>query len=162
VAGYYVGSPYVAVAMMRRAGQQGDYAAVSEYIDYARLRENSKGQFNARLVKQATSGKSDIGTGLALAFGPMVIDQMIDAFVTPEGLASLLEGADAEEAKKGKKLDAKTDTAPSTRSQGYAGGLDRFVVWIESDDVMTAMTFRRSGFATWKLTEVELPDDVFK
>jgi hypothetical protein len=158
-AGYYAGSPYLAVAMMRRAGQEGDYASMNEYIDYARLRENFKGQFNARLVKQVTNGRSDAGTGLALA--PLVIDQMIDAFVTPEGVASMLEGADAEEAKEGKKFDAKTDE-PSTITQGYVGGLSRFAVRIESDDVMTTVIFRRSGFATWKLTEVELPDDAFQ
>src|SRR5262245_9672108 len=82
--GYYVASPYVSVAMMRSAAQEGDYATVNEYVDYPALRENFKGQFKARLVKQVAKGKNDLGSGLALAFGHVLIDNMIDAYLTPE------------------------------------------------------------------------------
>jgi hypothetical protein len=163
--GYYAASPYISVAMIRSAVQEGDYGTFNEYVDYAALRENLKNQFKARLVKKATKGKSDVGTGLALAaFGAPLVEHMVDSFVTPEGITALLEDADAEKAKKGKvkKVETNAYTWPGTVAQGYAGGLDRFVVWVERDDVMTSMVFRRSGFATWKLTEIDLPDDVFK
>jgi hypothetical protein len=162
--GYYGVSPYIRIAMMRSAVLEGDYATFSEYVDYPALRENLKNQFKARFVKEVTKGKSDLGSGLAFAFGPMVVDHMVDAYVTPEGITALLEDTDADEARKGRVEKGETSayTFPGTVAQGYAGGLDRFVVRVERENVNTAMVFRRSGFATWKLSEIDLPDDVFK
>src|SRR5262249_5275823 len=144
--GYYGVSPYISVELMRRAGQGGDYATVTEYVDFPALRENLKGQFNASFMEMASKSDNALATGLALTFGPIFIDKMIDAYITPEGITAMLEGADAEEEQEAKKVKvekvgANTDTEPATITQGYAGGLNRFAVRVERDDNTMTMVF---------------------
>lgn len=84
-------SPYLALRGIQRAIQGNNPSALERYVDFPRVRESLKAQFNRVLLEEASKDDPGFGAlGLMLA-GPMV-DRLVDAFVTPEGLASVGTG----------------------------------------------------------------------
>ncbi|RIH87841.1 hypothetical protein Mterra_01109 [Calidithermus terrae] len=84
-------SPYLALRGIQRAIQGNNPSALERYVDFPRVRESLKAQLNRLLLEEASKDDTGFGAlGLMLA-GPMV-DRLVDAFVTPEGLASVGTG----------------------------------------------------------------------
>ncbi|PZA07705.1 MULTISPECIES: DUF2939 domain-containing protein [unclassified Meiothermus] len=86
-------SPYLALIGIQRAIQSNNAAALERYIDFPRVRESLKADFNRLLVEQAQQDQTGFGA-LGLLFAAPLVDQMVDALITPEGLASI--GTDQE------------------------------------------------------------------
>jgi len=85
----YAASPYFSFWRFRTALRSGDSAAISSHIDFPAVRASLKKQLVARFA-HATTGHnrwSDLG--------PTLIDAIIDAYVTPEGIAALLSNPEA-------------------------------------------------------------------
>ena len=80
----YAASPYFSFWRFRTALRSGDSAAISSHIDFPAVRASLKKQLVARFAHATTGHKrwSDLG--------PTLIDAIIDAYVTPEGIAALL------------------------------------------------------------------------
>jgi hypothetical protein len=85
----YAASPYFSFWRFRTALRSGDSAAVSSHIDFPAVRASLKKQLVARFAG-ATTGHKQWGN-----LGPTLIDAIIDAYVTPEGIAALLSNPDA-------------------------------------------------------------------
>lgn len=89
-------SPYLALSGLQRAIVTNNASAVSRYVDFPRVRESLKSDLNRALIQEVEKDKTGFGA-LALAFiGPM-IDRVVDAYITPEGLASIGTGEDPEQ-----------------------------------------------------------------
>ena len=77
-------SPYFSFWRFTAALRSGDSAALSLRMDFPAIRASLKKQLVARFSKRTTGHKwwNDLG--------PTLIDAIVDAYVTPEGIAALI------------------------------------------------------------------------
>ena len=80
----YCASPYFSFWRFTTALRSGDSAAISSRIDFPAVRASLKKQLVARFAGATTGHKR------WSHLGPTLIDAIIDAYVTPEGIAALL------------------------------------------------------------------------
>lgn len=85
----YGASPYFSFWRFTTAVRSRDAAAISKRIDFPAVRASLKRQLVARFANQTSSHKRGIN------LGPTLIDAIIDAYVTPEGIAALLSNPEA-------------------------------------------------------------------
>ena len=98
----YVVSPYYSFWRFTEALKSGDQQRFEKMVDFRSVRESLKKQFKAQLAEgkpSATEQPKKERSLLALSdqFAPRLIDTLVDAYVTPAGLAALL--ADVKNAK---------------------------------------------------------------
>ena len=85
----YAASPYFSFWRFTTALRSGDSAAISSRIDFPAVRASLKKQLVARFARATTGHKRWSN------LGPTFIDAIIDAYVTPEGIAALLSNPEA-------------------------------------------------------------------
>ena len=85
----YGASPYVSFWRFRAAVQCRDAAAISSRVDFPAVRASLKRQLVARFANRPKSHKRWNN------IGPTLVDAIIDAYVTPEGIAELLSNPEA-------------------------------------------------------------------
>jgi len=85
----YGASPYFSFWRFTAAVRSRDAAGISERVDFPAIRASLKRQLVARFAKRTSSHKR-WGN-----LGPTLIDAIIDAYVTPEGIAALLSNPEA-------------------------------------------------------------------
>src|SRR5690348_5674546 len=91
--GAYVWSPFHAVETLGSAVRNRDRDALSVTVDFPAVRAGLKDQFAAKLASETTHDKAIAKNpliGLALAFIPAIVDRIVDAVVTPDGIILLL------------------------------------------------------------------------
>jgi len=77
-------SPYFSFWRFTVALRAGDSAAISARVDFLAIRASLKKQLVARFARTATSHKR------WSKLGPTLIDAVVDAYATPDGLAVLI------------------------------------------------------------------------
>ena len=114
----YVVSPYYSFWRFTQALKAGDQQRFEKMVDFRSVRESLKKQFKAKLAEgkpAATEQPKKEPSLLTLSdqFAPRLIDTLVDAYVTPAGLAALL-------------ADVKNANAPGVGGGGSAnaGGAD--------------------------------------
>ena len=80
----YCASPYFSFWRFTAAVQSRDAAAISARVDFSAVRASLKRQLVARFANKTSSHKRWSN------LGPTLIDAIIDAYITPEGIAALL------------------------------------------------------------------------
>ena len=139
-------------------------ASLEERVDFPALRESLRAEISAQLLPGNGDGLPDNPFGaLAVGLASKVLEEVVEATVTPAGLARIARG------------DSRTipdDTrspTPSDRDARHAGDLfensrleretlRRFSVWVPNDRGQESrFVFRRRGLS-WILTAIELPD----
>jgi hypothetical protein len=82
-------SPYFSFWRFTAALRSGDSAALSSRMDFPAIRASLKKQLVARFTQRKT-GHKWWGN-----LGPTLIDAIVDAYVTPEGIAALISNPEA-------------------------------------------------------------------
>jgi hypothetical protein len=85
----YGASPYFSFWRFTVAVQSRDAAAISSRVDFPAVRASLKRQLVARFAHQGSRHKRWSN------LGPTLIDAIIDAYVTPDGIAALLSNPEA-------------------------------------------------------------------
>src|ERR1043166_2548446 len=85
----YGASPYFSFWRFTAAVQSRNAAAISPHVDFPQVRASLKRQLVARFANKTSSHKRWSN------LGPTLIDAIIDAYVTPEGIAALLSNPEA-------------------------------------------------------------------
>lgn len=175
----YLASPYYAFWRFSAALRARDAEQLQSWVDFPSLRKSMKKQLNAKLasLRPKNPKRQKVFDTLSDAFGSSVLDGVVDAYLTPEGLAAFLAnprlpnvpGAPASErpsaADDAAPADPEPLIAPETSAHGPLGqridwsrvryafftGPRDFLVDVEG----TKLRFRFSGFR-WKLRGVEL------
>ena len=85
-------TPHIAANNMKEAAQANDSVTLSSYINFPSVKDSLKANFNAMLVTDVVNIKDSnpfdaLGAAMAAAF----ISPMIDALVTPESLAMMMQ-----------------------------------------------------------------------
>ena len=92
VAALYLVSPYYSFWRFSEALKAGDQQKFERMVDFRSVRESLKQQLRAKLNEgKAKQPKKEPSLfGLSDQFAPRLIDTLVDAYVTPAGLAALL------------------------------------------------------------------------
>jgi Protein of unknown function (DUF2939) len=85
----YGASPYFSFWRFAAAVRSRDTAAISNRVDFPALRASLKKQLVARFANRTSSRKRWSN------LGPTLIDAIIDAYVTSQGIAALLSNSEA-------------------------------------------------------------------
>jgi hypothetical protein len=156
-------TPHIAAYGMKTAAQAKDSAKLTGYIDFPALKENLKAGLQTKFQTQSAPANDNspmgaMGNALASAF----ITSMVDALVTPNNLAAVMQGdkprpiPHSEPAKPAAQTAAEPDTVTTTAYESW----DRFVVTIRKkghEDKPVGLVFHRHGLVTWKLDDLQLP-----
>ena len=180
----YLLSPYYSFWRFTGALRAGDRNRLERMVDFNSLRKSVKHELRAKLASsppsQPQEPKNDgLLSGLSADFGPRLIDTLVDAYVTPEGLAAFLVNPpvpasltapppESTTATKPLPGDAASDLVPSTepgfRSINWSSvrfafftGLRTFTVDVQG----TKLHYRFEDFR-WQLKGVELEIDEIK
>lgn len=160
IIGFYF-TPYLAVYNMKRAAEKQDAEALSRYVDYPSLRESLKANFNAMMASEITKSDDSFGA-LGTVLGMALVNQMIDAFITPESLAMMIKGEKPQMVESGEsrkeKSSSESDTETKT-SMSYEG-MNQFVVKVKekgSSEDPIKFIYKRAGIISWKLSALRLP-----
>jgi hypothetical protein len=89
----YGASPYVSFWRFTVALRSGDIAALNARVDFPAVRESLKTQLAAYFSPEKTGEnriKNKRLARLVTALRPTLIDTLVDAYVTPDGLAALI------------------------------------------------------------------------
>jgi len=162
---WFIGSPYVTAYQMKSAADARDDEALSAHIDYPAVRQSFKDQLNGTMSKEIIGQAGDNPLGaIGAAFGGMVIDGMVDAFVTPAGVAKMMKGQSP-------KAAARPDSSGKAPSESAAeepafddakltyNAWDKFSITMLNDSrEVSQFILRRRGIG-WKLTEIIIPTD---
>jgi hypothetical protein len=173
IAAYWYWSPLLAIRQMQLAAKAGDADAFSDHVDYPRLRESFKGQFSAMLTeKMAAQSSNDdsaakVGAALGMMLGTAMVNQFVDAMVRPEVviMRAMQEGKLMPKKSADGGSSTPTDSgSPAPQKVEWSAehkGVDKYIAYAhrpgEAEDRRIALVLERSGFATWKLTEIRLP-----
>lgn len=150
-------SPWWTLHSLRTAAARHDGGAVAAQVDFPALRTSAKEQMQASLKRDmgnANGGNpfAAVGTSLAMA----LVNPLIDAVVTPAGVAAMVEHGKVSIGKAQPEPEA-AEPAPARDKPHYAlhyRGWDRFAVTADDGG---SFVFRRAGLWSWKLAGIELP-----
>ncbi|MBT5420253.1 MAG: DUF2939 domain-containing protein [Candidatus Cloacimonetes bacterium] len=162
--GYVAASPLITINQIKSGIEEQDSEQLSENIDFPVLRQNMKEQFNAVMMKEAASELEDNPFGaLAIGFASKLVDGMVDSFVTPSGLANLMEGKKPSKHSSGSSSDASTTKSEKRelfKNARYSyDSTSKFSVWVPNDDgEEIRFVIRRNGIE-WKLANIVIPMD---
>ena len=159
----YIASPYVSLWCFTQALRAGDTEAFASRVDFPRVRESIKAQLIARFFPPELAKKDRMGSLIA-NLAPSLIDQLLDAYLTPDGLAVLLSRpeitATRESALAGppqsslERLNARANIQWSKVRYAFFTTPRDFVVDLNG----TKLRFRFYGLG-WRLHGIDLPVD---
>ena len=144
----YGASPYFSFWRFTAAVQSRDAAAISARVDFPAVRASLKKQLVARFANHAPTHKRWSN------LGPTLIDAIIDAYITPEGIAALLSNPEALKNLKAPRefhFELGKEINLSKVKYAFFTGPRSFV--IDHDGVKLTFHFTRSG---WQLRELDL------
>ena len=146
-------SPWWALNRLRAAVERHDAEGVSAQVDFPALRDSVKSQLLGSIARDAgTNAFAAIGQ----AFARAVADPLVDAIVSPAGVAAMVEHGKVAIGKPTRDTGT-PDAAPRRDKPHYAlhyRGWSHFAVTAEDGG---SFVFRRDGLWSWKLAGIELP-----
>lgn len=154
IGGWYYTSPLMILDGMRDAAVANDADKLSGYIDYESLRSDLKSDLRRSMMKEIQKDENSGMDALGAAFAMALLDPMVDAMISPEGMETLFERRQAEEKKSGK--PSLSAVAPGKDPIIERNGLDEFKVR-NKNNPEGALVFRRNGIG-WMLAGIDLPE----
>ncbi|HEV7589326.1 MAG TPA: DUF2939 domain-containing protein [Longimicrobium sp.] len=150
-------TPYLAMNKLQKAARQGDEQAMAELVDFPSLRESVKGNVRSAVEHSVGRERNPLGMLGGILAGA-VAGPVVDAVVTPQGIAALTEGERPGQ-RRGSDGDSRVRVKNVKVKRGYEG-FDLFVVhFVSKDDghERMALLMRREGIARWRLSGVRIP-----
>ena len=165
LAAAYCAYPFWVASALMDAVATRDRNALETYIDFPRVREGLKGDFNAQLLKGIAVPRGDpaaaLGGAVATLVGPQVVETMVDALVTPAGLLQALAGHAALTGEDSRAIE--TRIRANVRSARFVAP-DRFSIALgaadEPEENWVYVMMSLQGL-TWRVTSLRLPEKAF-
>lgn len=161
IACWIYASPYLAVQGVKKAVKNGDAVALADYVNFPALKESLKASFTAQMTKSMGKMKDNPFSALGVGMANALINPMIDALVSPEGLSGMMNGhpniANLKEEKIQEARSGANDDEPIVK-MGYES-FNRFTVKASDKSNPTleiTMVFLRDGLS-WKLSAIKFP-----
>ncbi|WP_343682788.1 DUF2939 domain-containing protein [Acinetobacter baylyi] len=168
VVGYLFASPYIAIHQIKEAVQKGDSEKLANYIDFPSVRQSFKDQLNAQMVKEMANQKNnnDEFAALGAMLASVMVEKMVDAIVTPQGITLMLQGKDLKQSGLIQDTPAPQQEVSSTNenidySLSYQS-FNRVNMILENKDRpekgKATVKMERDGLS-WKIKAFEVPMD---
>jgi hypothetical protein len=178
VGGAYLASPLLAFKALGEAAEAGDRDALERLVDFPAVRADLKAQLNTRLqgaLQQDPALSQGPFGALGALLGPTIVDQVVNAAVTPEGVAAIVRSGRAPLSDIGAAPSAPAPpplaaepTAPAATPAAEPKRSSRFAYLdlnhvrastITADDPAAPLgwVLERRGLFSWKLIRIELP-----
>jgi hypothetical protein len=151
-------SPFIFLRSLSQAAERGDRDTISAEVDFPAVRDSLKGQLGRLLARKAVaeaSGKRNPFARFAMRILPSVGGQVIDAVVTPDGIATILK----------RHVQQSGDSlARPSLWRGQFAWLDvnhfraRYVN-ANHPDAVFGIILERRGLFGWQVTGIRLPLD---
>lgn len=168
--GWLAASPYITLYQMKQAADARDGEALSEHVDFPSVRQSIKDQLNTRVARKMGTDSDDSGAlaMIGASVAGVLVDRMVDAYVTPTGIAEVMEGNppgprlwhegdDEDKTEGGGKAPADREALRDKAKLSYTS-FSRFVVTVpDKSGAECQLVLRRRGLG-WKLTEILLPE----
>lgn len=172
--------PYYALYDLMAGLREGDQIRLENRVDWDRVRQGLRDDLNAFFIQKfgnkpgekKDSGNA-LGSGLAAVLGPRIVNQVIETYVTPVGIASLIRigktsalgqpaGAPgtAQAATAGTAGEQRAINWDSVSWAFFSGGPATFRADIKTDPQArrpVTLIFRWDG--DWRLSRIFLPVD---
>ena len=146
-------SPWWTLHRLRAAADRHDAGGVSALVDFPALRDSMKSQLLGSLDRDAGGNPF---AAIGQAFARVVTDPLVDAIVSPAGVAAMVEHGKVSIGKPAREAQTPDAEPPRDRPR-YAlhyRGWSHFAVAAEDGG---SFVFRRDGLWSWKLAGIELP-----
>ena len=164
-AGAYVyATPYITLWNMRSAFVNKDAKAFCSYIDFPVFRENFKAELNAKMMSEMTKNKElqdNPFAGLGLMMAPAIINNMVDAFVSPAAIERLMNeptpsGEDA--GKPSSPFKGFGENSDMDVSTGYESFSEFTVDTVSKTNPAQGVkiVLERRGLFSWQLVNIKL------
>ena len=160
----YAASPLLAARSLVQAARSGDAAALERQVDFPAFRASLKDELSARMVAEMRKDSRLGGlSGLGMMLAPTLVSGAVDAFVTPQAIAVMVQegqGPKPDQAKPevGPKPQSKPESKKVRQSWGYRD-LDTFAVTLTRDDQpdeQVSLLMKRRNLFSWKLAGIDL------
>ncbi|MCI5218995.1 MAG: DUF2939 domain-containing protein [Candidatus Electrothrix sp. LOE2] len=160
IVGYVAAGPYLTVSAIKTGIVEKDSEKLSENIEFPTLRQNMKEQLNATMMKNAaTELKDNPFAALAAGFATKMVDGIVDSFITPSGLAALMEGKKPSQGKNSDNTtQPKKDDLFKNARYSY-DSMSKFSIWVPNDKGGEARFVLNRGGISWKLVNLVIPMD---
>ena len=146
--GWLLYSPRHTFEELRAAAQQGDADRVDHYVDFAAVRANLKSDMRLWLRDEVRNDSDNPLLEFGVMLGGALVDRMVDAFVSPTGIASVANG----------ERPAVDDGSRSQTVRDYEidrKGLNSFIVRFKDAKQAPRLVFSRRGLG-WEMTHIQL------
>ena len=160
--GAFYFTPHYMVKTIREAAARKDTATLAKHVDFPSVRAGLKASFREKLAP-AGEKRSEVNPVAALgsAFVMALLDPLVDAVVTPEGLSLMMQGETPSVGPDGVKGEPATRNAAAEvdTHMGYESW-DRFAWRTKKQGAggePVVLVLRRESFVFWKLSEIRLP-----
>ena len=151
-------SPWWTLHRLRAAVDRRDAEGVAAQVDFPALRDSVKSQLLGSIARDAGDEAGNPFAAIGKAFARAVADPVVDAIVSPAGVAAMVEHGRISIARPAPAPET-SDPAPPREKPRYAlhyRGWHHFAVTAENGG---SFVFRRDGLWSWKLAGIELPRD---
>lgn len=165
---YLFASPYIALHQIKDAAKTGNSDELASYIDFPSVRQSFKDQLNAHMAKEMANQKNDNDGFAALGamFASVMVDKMVDAFVTPQGMTLMLQGKDFKQSELNRDPSAqKEEVSSSNENIDYSlsyQSFNRVNVILHNkqkpEKENATVKMERDGLS-WKIKAFEVPMD---
>jgi Protein of unknown function (DUF2939) len=163
-AALWFASPYFALYNFVMALKAGDQPALEKQVSWPDVRLGLKEDFGAMLAEKLAADpklKDNPFSGLGAVFGSAIVDRLIDIYVTPRGLAALIQAGKLAPQGVPSPRSPETDrpvTGPVVR-WAFFNGLASFLLVLENESgtskpLKVVMNFQNFS---WKVVRVYLP-----
>lgn len=161
VLGYLYASPYLVLNGIKNAAQAEDVEKVSAYIDYPSVRQSFKDQMNAYMVKEMASKETDGWEALGTMIASTMVEKMVDAVVTPEGMTLILQGKDFKQSLQSHdKLSSEESSSPKNKIEYNTRylSMNLFEATLQNSEngKQIKVIMERDGLS-WKVKKLVLP-----
>ena len=158
-------SPWWTLHQLRSGVQDHDAQKLDELVDFPSLREGLKSDITARLIRQAK--RSEVRNRgfaqLGLFFGAAIVDQIVDSYVTPDGIDSLMRGATPTD-----NTNSRNQNIAPLQEKGihhvtivdsHYQGMNQFIASVRDrryDPASAKLVLSRTGPFSWKLSRLQI------
>lgn len=159
-AGYLTLAPYRTMKNFGEALAARDSVAISDCVDFPKLRDSVKGQFEKNVSARSKSLFADDPiASLAAGLATNLSDSVVDSLVTPQGLEKLLAGERFMATVGGSAGNPATlDPETLAKARYSYRSFSEFTVTLEpKPGVSVEILLERAGL-NWKITGLRLPE----
>lgn len=160
IIGYIAATPFFTVSNIKTSIVEQDSEKLSENVDFPIFRQNLKKQFNTAMMKNVGSElQNNPFAAIAAGFATNMVDGIVDSFVTPSGLAMLMEGKKPSRSRR--RNPSNTDQANRDdlfKNARYSyDSLTRFSIYVPTDTGDEIRFILQRDGLSWKLVDMIVP-----